>query len=107
LNVGVTFSGLNSPTGGTVPPAHIHQANVPGGTGPVMIPFTGFPTGVNAGSDNQSLNLSVAQYNNFVTALAAGTAYVNVHTVAFPAGEIRGDLPVTGGLQAVKTGACV
>jgi hypothetical protein len=101
LSVDVVFNGLTSPTGGTTPPAHIHQASVPGGSGPVIIPFPGFPTGVMSGSYMQTLNLTTTQYNNFVAALTAGTAYVNLHSVAFPAGEIRGDLPQVGGLQAI------
>lgn len=101
LNVSVTFNNLTSPLGGASPPAHIHQATVPGGTGAVIIPFPNFPTGAQTGSYNQVLTLTPAQYNNFVTALTAGTAYVNLHTVAYPNGEIRGNLPVVSGLQQV------
>jgi CHRD domain len=32
------------------------------------------------------------EFDDFLTALRAGTAYVNLHTPAFPGGEIRGQL---------------
>ena len=71
--------------------------------------FSGFPLGVTFGSMDQTFDtLSAASYNPaFVTAnggvvanaeavlfsgLSAGTAYLNVHTSAFPNGEIRGFL---------------
>jgi hypothetical protein len=101
LSINLNFDQLTSPTGGASPPAHIHQATVPGGTGGVIIPFPGFPGGVTSGVYTQILPLTVAQYNNLVTALATGTAYVNVHSNAFPAGEIRGNLPVVSGLQPI------
>jgi hypothetical protein len=62
--------------------AHIHQAAV-GVNGPVIVGFVGGPSrwcGVGT--------LTAAQ----VTALKASGCYANLHTAAFPGGEIRGQL---------------
>jgi len=109
LRVQQTFSGLSAPTTAS----HIHCCiTTPGGNAGVatMTPtFSGFPLGVTFGSMDQTFDtLSAASYNPaFVTAnggvvanaeavlfsgLSAGTAYLNVHTSAFPNGEIRGFL---------------
>ena len=111
LRVQQTFSGL---TAGTTA-SHIHCCvTTPTGTAGVatMTPtFSGFPLGVTSGSMDQTFDtLAAASYNPaFVTAsggtaaaaeaalfagLAAGTAYLNIHTSAFPNGEIRGFLTV-------------
>ena len=42
------------------------------------------------GPGNQGL--SAGEFAELVAAIRAGVAYVNVHTTAFPAGEIRGQL---------------
>ena len=68
--------------------AHIHQAP-PGVPGGVVIPLPGpfnVSTSYNLASTN--FNLTGAQETNFL----AGLYYVNIHTVALPAGEIRGQL---------------
>jgi CHRD domain len=80
--------------------------------------FPGFPLGVTAGSYSMTFNLlDAATYNPafitspfnldpmhsvagaeaaLVTALLAGETYINIHTTAFPGGEIRGFLAVPG-----------
>jgi hypothetical protein len=108
LRVQQTFSGL---TAGTTA-SHIHCCVAPPGTVGVatMTPsFAGFPLGVTAGSMDQTFDtLATASYNvAFVNAngfnvaaaeaalfagLNSGLAYLNVHTTAFPGGEIRGFL---------------
>lgn len=108
LAVDVTFSGLT----GTSTNAHIHCCAPPGVNAGVATPlptFPGFPAGVFAGVYSQVFDLTLAASFNpaFVTAnggspagaeaalaagLAAGTAYFNLHTSAFPPGEIRGNL---------------
>ena len=112
MHVIVTFSGLSAPTTAS----HIHAPTALPRTGTAGIAttvptFTGFPLGVTSGTyDHLFPTLDVATYNPaFITAnggtplgaettlaasLAAGEAYLNIHTTAFPAGEIRGFLAV-------------
>jgi len=108
LRVIVNFAGLTSSTTAS----HIHCCAAPPATAIVATTtptFPGFPLGVTSGSYDQTLDLlASATYNPaFVTAnggtiasaeatlvagLNAGTTYLNVHTSAFPGGEIRGFL---------------
>jgi CHRD domain len=107
LRVQVTFSGL---TGNTTA-AHIHGPTATAGIGTAGVitttpTFAGFPTGVTSGSYDNTLDLTLnSSYNaSFITAnggttsgaetalaasLAAGKSYLNIHTTAFPGGEIR------------------
>lgn len=69
--------------------AHIHQAP-PGVAGPVIFPLTGAPGGMTYVSvDNFSLTPAQG------LTLTTGGYYVNVHSQAFPGGEIRGQLAAT------------
>src|SRR5437763_8663574 len=112
MNVNVTFSGL---TGGTTA-SHIHCCEAtPGANANVMVAtttptFAGFPSGVTSGSYNRTLDLTQASSYNpaFITsafdpshtvagaeaALINGIqnneTYLNIHTVQFPGGELRG-----------------
>jgi hypothetical protein len=79
-----------------------------------MVPtFTNLPLGVTSGNFSQVLDLTLASSYNpaFIAAhggtpasaeaallggLAAGDAYLNIHTSLFPNGEIRGFLAVPG-----------
>ena len=112
LTIASTFSGLS----GITTNAHIHAPTAVAGTGTVgvAVPFllnppnsSGFPLGVTSGSYNAVLNLALnSTYsntfrNNFgggtaagaeaalIASFNAGTAYYNIHTNAFPGGEIR------------------
>lgn len=92
MTAGVTTSGI----AGTA--AHIHEA-APGVNGPILIPLAESVTG--SGIWTASAILTEAQF----TALQAGNLYFNVHSAAFPNGEIRGQiLPQTISLEFV-TGA--
>jgi CHRD domain/PEP-CTERM motif len=110
LEVNVTFSGLLA--GDTA--SHIHCCTTVPDTGSAGVAtvtptFTGFPSGVTAGSYDHIFDLTLATSWNpaFVTAnggttataeaallagLAAQESYLNIHTTAFPNGEISGFL---------------
>ncbi len=88
--------------------AHIHLAPSPGANGPVLVPFftpgtietiTPMPPALPllmAGTLTESIHITdPTVLASFMGGLSAGTLYVNVHSVTFPAGEIRGDLPAT------------
>jgi CHRD domain len=95
-------------TGATVD-AHIHCCTTTpfSGVAPVAVPFQGFPTGVRAGTYTGAVPLGAeTSYDPaflaanggtpqgaaaaLLDAIAANEAYVNIHTTAFPNGEIRG-----------------
>jgi hypothetical protein len=115
LAVDVTFQGLE----GTTTASHIHSATASPGTGTAIVAtttptFLNFPLGVTSGTYSNTLDLTMTSSYNpaFVTAnggttasaeaallggLAAGEAYLNIHTTVVPGGEIRGFLtPVPG-----------
>lgn len=83
ITVAVTHNIPNA----NVTDGHIHQG-APGVNGGIVLPFPG----QGANPINEVINVSPAQ----VTQLKAGNYYINIHTFAFPAGEIRGQvLPQT------------
>jgi hypothetical protein len=67
--------------------AHVHISKAVGTNGPVIIPLTKTADNVFAVPDGAKL--SDDQY----AAYKAGLLYVNVHSAAYPAGEIRTNLP--------------
>jgi hypothetical protein len=123
----IVFSGLN----GTTTAAHIHcclaSSQLPGanvGVATLLPAFPGFPLGVTSGVDDFLLDLTLASSYNpaFVTAqgslanaeaalisgLTSGRTYLNIHTSAFPSGEIRGFVvpePVTSSLLVLGLAA--
>jgi len=108
MRVQVTFSGLL----GTTTASHIHAATANPNTGTAGVAtelplFTGFPTGVTAGSYDHTFDMTQlsswsSNYVNanggttdsaltaFIAALNAEKAYLNIHTQSFTGGEIRG-----------------
>ena len=75
----LTFSGLT----GHANAAHVHRA-ARGVAGPVVIPLCGPCTSGATGTANADAAL--------LASIQSGETYVNVHTTANPAGEIRGQL---------------
>ena len=90
---GITFSGVTPSAGGH----HIHQApsGSPTQNGGVIIALVLAPAG-NVATIPPGTVLSDAQY----AALLAGELYFNVHSAAFPGGEIRGPINARGGVTA-------
>lgn len=103
----VTTTSLGAPSGTTA--AHIHCCNPVSSPATTVPSFPGFPVGVTSGSYFQTFDLNAASTYNpaFITAnggtvagaqaaflagLQAGQAYFNIHSNAFPGGEIRGQL---------------
>lgn len=110
LQIDVAFSGLL----GTTTAAHIHgpTALPDAGTAGVITTtpyFVGFPIGVTSGVYSHLLDLTLASSYRagflssppiggstalaelaLIDAMEDGTAYFNIHTTAFPGGEIRG-----------------
>jgi|SRR5450755_3972962 hypothetical protein len=85
LSITLTFTGL---VGGDATAAHIHCCVATNANGPVVIPFTGFPTATSGTYSNTFTGISNAN----VAGIEAGLAYVNIHDAVFPGGEIRGQL---------------
>ena len=85
LAVTESWSGLSN----TVTGAHIHCCAAIGATAPVVVPFTGFPTGTSGSYAN---TFSPATFATLLAGMQAGLAYANIHTAPFPGGEIRGQL---------------
>jgi hypothetical protein len=112
LRVQFNWTGLSGNT--TV--SHIHCCTAVAGTGTVGVAspvpsYPGFTAGVTAGSYDQTFDLLLASSWNaafitssggtaeqardrLLTAFGSGTAYLNVHSSAFPGGEIRGFVSV-------------
>ena len=80
LTYRLTFSGLS----GRAVAAHIHAGKT-GVSGPVLVPLCATAC-TSPAKGTTTVKASV------VAALRAGTTYVNVHTAANPAGEIRGQV---------------
>ena len=111
IQINVTFSGLTS----NDTAAHIHCCAPLGTNAPVAtaVPaFPGFPLGVTSGTYSSAVfDLTQATIYNpaFITMLGGipqaeaaliggiqnGMTYLNIHTVNFPGGEIRGQLIAT------------
>lgn len=83
VNFDISFENLS-----TLTAAHIHSGAA-GVNGPVVVNF-GVPPGA-SGSGNFSGSVVDADAE-FITGLAAGNFYVNLHTSEFPSGALRGQL---------------
>ncbi len=65
--------------------AHIHQA-LPGAAGPIIFPMTETATGSGIWTANAALN------DEGVTSVASGFFYFDIHSAAFPNGEVRAQI---------------
>ncbi|SCX77359.1 CHRD domain-containing protein [Nitrosospira sp. Nsp13] len=109
MRVEESFSGLQ----GNVTASHIHCCTAVPGAGTIGVAttlptFTDFPSGVTSGTYDRTFDMTAASsynpafvtangsvggaFNALVAGLDGGTAYANIHTNIFPAGEIRGFL---------------
>ena len=68
---------------------HIHGPALPGVPGPVLVPFTNFPKG-RYGTHTQTFTVDGVTLKE--AELFGDQYYINIHTKAFPAGEIRGQI---------------
>lgn len=86
LCFGVTTRGIDAPTA-----MHIHTGRA-GLAGPVAVPLVPIPVlaGVNAYTSSGCVNASNAVIRSLTYYPA--NSYVNVHTLLFPAGALRGQL---------------
>ena len=75
----VTYSGITPVAG------HIHQVVNANGTGPVVFPFP------SAGLASPIIGTTAPLAQSRIDSMTRGLFYVNLHTTAFPGGEIRGD----------------
>jgi hypothetical protein len=113
MRVQLDFAGLS----GETTTAHIHGPTFPalGGTADAATTepsFPGFPTGATAGEYDHTLDLTAAASyspaflgrfrgsislasNALFAGLDEGRMFLNIHTTAFPGGEIRGFLQAT------------
>lgn len=126
MTVNATFSGL----AGTSTASHIHCCTTLPDTGNAGVAtslptFPTFPLGVTSGTYTETFDLlNASTYNaNFISThggsvdsaraaflagLATDRAYLNIHTTAFPGGEIRGfltEVPEPGSMALLGLGA--
>ena len=78
-----TFTAVTSYSGLVPTMGHIHKGVV-GENGPVVFPFTNLASPITLNSDPLT--------DDQVTELFNDSMYVNLHTTAYPGGEIRGQL---------------
>ncbi len=97
-SVTVKLNLFNLPSGTTA--GHIH-VGPKGVAGPVVLDF-GFPAGrtgdlaltfaLTTREFRPRPEIGIATIDDAIQAIVGGNAYVNVHTTAFPAGEVRGQI---------------
>lgn len=90
INFSIEVSNISNVTA-----AHIHTGSA-SVTGPVRVTLFAGPTtsvtgtGILASGSVPSSAVTGITFDQLVSEMRAGNAYVNVHTTQFPAGEIRG-----------------
>jgi hypothetical protein len=86
----VTVTGSFTGLTGAATAAHIHGLATPPAAAAVLLTLT--PTAATDGTLMGSGTLNPTD----VTGMIAGMTYLNIHTAANPAGEIRGDINAPG-----------
>jgi hypothetical protein len=124
LTVALAFTGLTSPTAipaGVPGAAHIHLGPDPASNGPPIFPFiepyaNDFPLGVTSGTYVTTLTAAsflpdpadgINTFAQAVNAIETGDTYFNIHTLAYPGGEIAGEIsvvPEPGSLTLAELG---
>lgn len=86
----IVFSGMTGPVTG----AHIHGPAAAGANANVIVPFStaGAGTSGTLSGTFTSTNTPTISNDSLDVLMRTGNAYVNLHTAANPAGEIRGQL---------------
>ncbi|KAG1673963.1 hypothetical protein FOA52_015719 [Chlamydomonas sp. UWO 241] len=79
--------------------AHIHNCNATC-NGPVYVPIISYPESM-SGTDTVTITVYLDQYPMLGELLESGNAYMNVHTKAYPGGEIRAQLMNTAPPQSI------
>ena len=80
LSYTVAYSGITPVAG------HLHRITLPNGNGPNLINFASLASPI--------IGTTSTLAQSRVDSMVAGQWYVNLHTAANPAGEIRGDIRV-------------
>lgn len=89
LSYTVTYSGLTPVAG------HLHRINAANGNGPVEIPLAALSSPI--------IGTTTLTTSTRVDSLINGFYYANLHTTAFPGGEIRGNIRVDGPIRLDAT----
>jgi len=99
ITYAVTYGGLS----GSVVAAHIHTGAA-GANGGVILPLAQGPSPMvgTLGAPDFTPSGSIATFADAVAAIRAGATYVNVHTAAYPAGEVRAQLLARGDAYAAS-----
>ncbi len=81
------LTGLTQNAGNPSSPVHLHGLAGPNANAGILVGLSA-PLGVSSGAISGSGNVGLAN----IAGVVAGNSYINLHTSAFPAGEIRGQL---------------